>query len=693
MNLDLFEPLPPEAAGFWKVAVPVGKLQALTYSVTAEMMADERFRRGQGVIVPLGSRKLSGVLLSPTEKDDTIKTKHILSIDEDRPPLHDGFVQWLEWLARYYVWPIGQVTEMAFPSLGRAKNARQKERKSKTAPIAPEHEELQKPPILTAEQRQVIGAIQDSPGFNAHLVHGVTGSGKTEIYMHLLEKVVAAGQQGIVLVPEISLTPQLVDRFTRRLGNAVAVIHSHLTPREKTNQWWAMLEGKKQILIGARSALFCPLPKLGMIVIDEEHESSFKQDEKLKYNARDAAVMLAKFSNCPVVLGSATPSLETWHNANTGRYKYHELKLRVADRAMPTIEVIDMRAERDERKQSGFTDLPFWMTQNLYTGIKETLEKKEQAALFLNRRGVAQAVVCPDCGHTPECPNCAVKLTLHGRSHLLCHYCDYHETLREYCSKCASGEPKPLGLGTEMIENDLVKIFPGARVARMDRDEISSREDLERMIKAVEDREVDLLVGTQMIAKGLDFPGLTLVGLVMADVAFNLPDFRSSERSFQLLTQVSGRSGRHLDEGAGRVIIQTYNPEHPSIQYTCAHDYQGFAQFELNFREALGYPPFWRLASFRIQGLEQNAVEETARRLKKRALALQSKSPNFASIEILGPAPCPLARLRNNYRWQLLVKGPDAGALVTFCRHLCENQDWVPPKIKLAVDIDAVHML
>jgi primosomal protein N' (replication factor Y) (superfamily II helicase) len=244
-----------------------------------------------------------------------------------------------------------------------------------------------------------------------------------------------------------------------------------------------------------------------------------------------------------------------------------------------------------------------------------------------------------------------------------------------------------------MIENDLVKIFPGARVARMDRDEISSREDLERMIKAVEDREVDLLVGTQMIAKGLDFPGLTLVGLVMADVAFNLPDFRSSERSFQLLTQVSGRSGRHLDEGAGRVIIQTYNPDHPSIQFTCAHDYQGFAQFELGFREALGYPPFWRLASFRIQGLEQSAVEETARRLKTRAQTLQSKSPNFARIEILGPAPSPLARLRNNYRWQLLVKGPDAGALVTFCRHLCENQDWVPPKVKLAVDIDAVHML
>ncbi len=691
-NLDLFGASPDASQEYWKVAVPAGMLQALTYSVPLSIARDERFRRGQGVIVPLGKRKLQGVLLDRTERDEKIKTKDIIAIDEDRPCLPEPFVQWLEWLARYYVWPIGHVAEMSFPLLDKAKNARQKERKSKHAPIAPELE-LTRPPELTAEQAKVIGDIQASSGFNAHLVHGVTGSGKTEIYMRLLEKVVQNGQQGIVLVPEISLTPQLIERFTRRLGNAVAVIHSHLTPRERTNQWWAMIEGKKQVLIGARSALFCPLPNLGMIVIDEEHESSFKQDEKLKYNARDAAVMLAKFSKCPVVLGSATPSLETWHNAKSGRYKYHELKLRVADRSMPTIEVIDLREERDVRKQTGENDLPFWMSQTLFTAVKETLEKNQQSALFLNRRGVAQAVVCPACGYVPECPNCAVKLTLHGKSHLLCHYCDYHESMKERCTQCPDGEPKPIGLGTEMIENDLVRLFPQARVARMDRDEIASREDLERMIKDVENREVDILVGTQMIAKGLDFPGLTLVGMVMADVAFNLPDFRASERSFQLLTQVSGRSGRHLDEGAGRVIIQTYNPEHPSIQFTCAHDFEGFAKFELSFREMLGYPPFWRLASFRIQGLDFEKVTSTAKRLRTRAQALQARSPNFASIEILGPAQAPLAKLRNNHRWQLLVKGPDPAALVAFCRHLSENQDWVPAAVKVVVDIDAVHML
>lgn len=707
MNLDFFQlepepveskaapepkPAPAPAAEYWKVAVPAGLLPALTYSATAELVETGRLKRGQSVIVPLGSRKLEGICLERTEKDETIKSKHILSIDDERPCLHEAFVKWLEWLSRYYVWPIGHVTEMAFPQLGRAKNARQKERKSKTLPILPDVERTQ-PPKLTPEQAQTIDAIQSDPGFNAHLVHGVTGSGKTEIYMRLLEKVVQEGQQGLVLVPEISLTPQLIDRFTQRLGDAVAVIHSHLTPRERTNQWWAMIEGKKQILIGARSALFCPLPKLGMIVIDEEHESSFKQDEKLKYNARDAAVTLAKFSNCPIILGSATPSLETWHNAQTGRYRYHELKLRVADRAMPEIEVVDMRNERDQRKQTGVTDLPFWMTTALHKGLVETLEKGQQSALFLNRRGVAQAVVCPDCGFVPACPNCAVKLTLHGKSHLLCHYCDYHETMTEHCTRCPDGEPKPIGLGTEMVENDLARMFPEARIARMDRDEISSREDLEQMIRAVENREVDILVGTQMIAKGLDFPGLTLVGLVMADVAFNLPDFRASERSFQLLTQVAGRSGRHLDEGAGKVIVQTYNPEHPSIKFTCEHDFKGFAEYELAFREVVGYPPYGRLASFRIQGLDEGRVKDACRRLRARAEALRSRTPQFAAVEILGPAPAPLVRLRNNYRYQLLVKGPDGGAIVTFCRHLCEKQDWVPAAVRVAVDIDAVHML
>ncbi len=676
------------ANAYWKVAVEAPLPTALTYAVSAEMRADPRLKRGTSVCVPLGRRTVSGILLGPTLPDGKFELKNIISLDESRPVLHESFLQWLEWLARYYAHPIGNVTEMAFPPLEK----KEKLRKSNKAPVTPTLMADQRPE-LTEEQARVIGDIESSSGFNVHLVHGVTGSGKTEIYMRLLEDVVKAGRQGIVLVPEISLTPQLIERFARRLGDAVAVIHSHLTPREKTTQWWAMMEGKKQILIGARSALFCPLPNLGMIVIDEEHESSFKQDEKLKYHARDAAVMLAKYSNCPVILGSATPSLETWHNAQSGRYKLHQLKARVADRALPSIEVVDLREVKDLRRQKGESDLPFWLTEPLYQAITETLEKKEQAALFLNRRGIAQAVVCPDCGYVPECPNCAVKLTLHGRSHLLCHYCDYHETMTEQCTDCPDGEPKPIGLGTETIEKDLARLFPEARIARMDRDEIGTREDLERMIKEVENREVDILVGTQMIAKGLDFPGLTLVGLVLADVGFNLPDLRASERSFQLLTQVAGRSGRHLNEGAGRVLIQTYNPDHPSITYTVAHDYEAYAAFELGFREALSYPPYWRLVNFRVQGLDLEKVKKTAKQLRTRAQTLQSRNPAYAPIEILGPAQAPMAKIRNQHRWQLLVKGPDAAALGAFCRQLVENQDWVAPAVKINVDVDAVHLL
>jgi primosomal protein N' (replication factor Y) len=677
-----------ESQEFWKVAVEAPLPTSLTYRAPEDMRSDSALARGHSVIVPLGKRKVSGVLLGPGKDDGKYKLKDIASLVAERPALPESFLNWIEWLANYYVHPIGQVSEMAFPPLEK----QTKERKSKRSAVTPTLEATV-PPKLTQEQATVIEAIESKPGFGVHLVHGVTGSGKTEIYMRLLEDVVKTGKQGIVLVPEISLTPQLIERFIQRLGDSVAVIHSHLTPREKTNQWWAMLEGKKKILIGARSALFCPLPNLGMIVVDEEHESSFKQDEKLKYHARDAAVMLAKFTGCPVVLGSATPSLETWYNAKQGRYTLHTLKQRVADRAMPTIEVVDLRSERDERKIAGSTDLPFWCGEKLYSAIEATLDKKQQVALFLNRRGVAQAVVCPDCGWVPACPNCEVKLTLHGRSSLLCHYCDYHETMSEHCTECKEGEPKPMGLGTELVEKDLARLFPEARIARMDRDEINTREDLERAVKSVENREVDILVGTQMIAKGLDFPGLTLVGLVLADVAFNLPDFRSAERSFQLLTQVAGRSGRHLDEGAGQVIVQTYNPDHPSILFTQAHDYQGFANFELSFREALKYPPFWRLAGFRIHGLDLEKVMETARKLRVRCEALKLRSENFTNVEILGPAEAPLAKIRNQHRWQLLLKGPDARTLGSFCRQLLDNQEWIPSGVKVVVDIDAVHLL
>jgi primosomal protein N' (replication factor Y) len=551
-------------------------------------------------------------------------------------------------------------------------------------------------PKLTAEQAQVIEAIsQAGTSASAHLVWGVTGSGKTEIYLHLLERIVAEGGQGLVLVPEIALTPQLTDRFSQRLGAAVSVIHSQLTPREKTNQWYDMLDGKKQILIGARSALFCPLPHLRLIVLDEEHEASFKQEEKLKYHARDAALMLGQELGVPVVMGSATPSLETWRNCQLGKFRLHRLKERVENRPLPEIRVVDLREPEASAKTK---ETPKWMSGSLFSELKATLDRREQAALFLNRRGVAGSVVCRSCGHLWTCPNCSVSLTLHGRTSLVCHYCNYTETLSESCPKCEAGEPKPLGLGTEQIETDLQRLFPNKRVTRMDRDEVATREDLHRAIAEIESGESDLLVGTQMIAKGLDFPRLTMVGLVLADISFHQPDFRANERTFQLITQVAGRAGRHLTDRRGTVLVQTYTPDHPALGYAIQNDFEGFAEAEFSFRKDLGYPPFARLAQIRIQGGAEDRVIRAAKSLRTRTEGLrehllQKGTIGPESIDILGPAPAPLMKLRNTYRWQILVKGPTPQILSTFCRRLTHNLDWLPPGVKVLVDIDAVNLM
>jgi primosomal protein N' (replication factor Y) len=676
---------------YWNVAVDAPLPRPLTYLIPPDLQQDARLQAGQSVLVPLGKRQAHGVLLTkvPAPENSKFKLKEITQFVDTRTKLSSTQIKWLDWLSSYYLYPIGQVYDLSFPPLEK----QLKERISKKAPVI-KVTEAKPAPVHTPEQKKVIEDIAKFKDFSAHLIFGVTGSGKTEIYISLLEKVIAEGKQCIVLVPEISLTPQLIDRFSARLGNHIAAIHSHLTPREKTNQWWQMKENNKQILIGARSALFCPLDQLGLIVVDEEHESSFKQDEKLKYHARDAAVMLAKFSNCPVILGSATPSLESWNNVLTNRYQLHELKNRVANRALPTIEVIDLKTERDQEKQKGTpTDRPFWMSERMQVVLNETFDQKKQSALFLNRRGMAQSVICPTCGAGTECPNCAVSLTLHGRNHLICHYCDYRENLHQLCKKCHQGEPKPLGLGTELIERDIQKLFPSARVLRMDRDEINTREELEEAISSIEFGDVDFVVGTQMIAKGLDFPRLIHVAIVMADVAFNLPDFRASERSFQLLTQVSGRSGRHVNDGSGKVLVQTYNPDHPSIQFAQAHDFVGFSNYELEFRKALSYPPYGKLSVLRITGLDLANTEKECEKIKNYAHALKKSSRSYDEIEILGPAPAPLQKIRNKYRFQMLLKGPDSQKLGAFCQQFLSSYKLSSTRLSLSLDVDAVNLL
>lgn len=669
-----------------KVAVDAPLYNSLTYLWPSK---ENRPEPGLLVKVPLGKRTVRGVILeedSEPSKDFALKEVSPFS-EEEVPRITPAHLKWGLWLSDYYLYPLGQVLSQFFPPL---KKHSQRKRKGEL----PWENSLEAPetsPQLNDEQSEAVSGILSHKGFSSHLLFGVTGSGKTEVYLRVLEKILAEGKQGLVLVPEIALTPQLVTRFSRRFPNQVAVIHSQLTEREKTDQWWLMVEGKRNILVGARSALFCPLPRLGLIVVDEEHEPSFKQDEKLKYHGRDAALVLGQMVGCPVILGSATPSVESWQNVQEKKHHLHVLRERATESLMPTVEVIDLRAVRESRKDEP-SELPFWLSDALHEALAENLKNKEQSALFLNRRGMAQSTQCPECGHVAECPNCSVSLTVHQKTDLVCHYCGYIEIQKRNCPACDIGHLEPLGLGTELIEEDLKKLFPEAKIARADRDEIQNRKELEDLIFKMENQQIDILIGTQMIAKGLDFPKLTCVGLVLADVGFHWPDFRATERSYQLLTQVTGRSGRHSKD-PGKVFIQTYSPHHQSVMVAQNHQVGDFYENELLERSELHYPPFSRLALFKVQGNDLKKTSHCASYLVNRARQLKKTFQAFENVQILGPAPAPLSRLRGKYRFQALLKAKRASELKEFCRRLLGDEKWVPSGTKVQVDIDPLHML
>lgn len=677
---------------YWRVAVGAPMPEALTYSAPFEIA--ESLVRGHLVNVPLGKANslVKGVILGTTDETPKFGLKDISSIDLEYEPLPEPFLKWLEWVADYYLYAPGLVTSLAYPPLRRSVNPRKSLRPEVIPSVEPSFAKQ-----LNSEQKIVFESLSQSQTFSTHLLFGVTGSGKTEVYLQLLENTLKSGKSGLILVPEIALTPQLVDRFAARFGDRVAVLHSQLTDRERTSQWWDIVDKKKSVLIGARSALFCPIDDLGLIVVDEEHEPSYKQDEKLKYHGRDSAVMLGKFWNCPVVLGSATPSLESYKNALDGKYSLHKMTSRVISESLPEIEIVDLRMKAEakkEREEFGL-DLPEWMSVPLYKALDQSLQNQEQAALFLNRRGMAQVTMCPSCGFIAECPNCDISLTLHGKHHLVCHYCDYAEPFKESCTSCKDGELRPIGVGTEQIEEDLQKLFPDARLARADRDEISNRLEMEELIKKMENHEVDFLIGTQMIAKGLDFPKLNTVGLVLADIGFNLPDFRATERSFQLMTQVAGRAGRHVQKGQpnGKVLIQTLNPKHPSIEFALKHDFESFAQQELLERSGLKYPPLGRLISFRLQGTQLDRVQKAAQTMAHRARTLKDQNTRYTNVEILGPAEAAIAKLRGQFRYHLLLKGDQQRVLNGFTRQVVGREDWLPPGVRLLIDVDPVHLL
>jgi primosomal protein N' (replication factor Y) len=543
---------------------------------------------------------------------------------------------------------------------------------------------------LTPGQAQAVERLRaalDGGGFQPFLLHGVTGSGKTEVYLQAAEHALALGKGVLILVPEIALTPQLVGRFRSRFGDAVAVLHSALKDTERLRAWQRLRAGELRLAVGVRSAIFAPVQGLGLVVVDEEHDPSFKQEEKLRYNARDLAVVRGSQSGATVVLGSATPSLETLENARKGRYTRLVLDARVDDRPMPEVALVDLRQERP--RTPGTTEEAPVLSPPLLDAMGETLARGQQVILFLNRRGHSTFVVCAVCGHSLRCRSCDVSLTHHLSSgRVQCHYCGEAHALPTTCPEC-NGALLLLGVGTERVEAEVAERFPAARVARLDRDAASSAERLTELLAAFARRETDILVGTQMVAKGHDFPGVTLVCVVMADSSLALPDFRSAERTFHLLTQVAGRAGRGKDPG--RVLVQTYNPESEPVARVMGHDYEGFAEQELGWRRGFLYPPFARLVAIRVEGEHPEQTASVARALGQRmARALPRAS---AGVRLLGPAPAPIARIRGKTRWQLLLKAPTHAAMNSPLDAAEALLPELPKAVRVVIDVDPGAML
>jgi len=540
----------------------------------------------------------------------------------------------------------------------------------------------------SAAQRTAIDQLVDADPGAVFLLHGVTGSGKTLVYIELLRRVVLErGKSAIVLVPEIALTPQTVDRFRAVFGDDIAVLHSALSDGERYDEWLALREGRKRIAVGARSAIFAPLENLGAIVVDEEHESSYKQGETPRYHARETAIVRARAEGAVVVLGSATPSLESWVNAASGKYTLLTLPQRVGEASLPRVDVIDRRETKlkfaDERTPEDWLRLV--ISEELESALSDRLQKREQSILLLNRRGYSSFVQCGTCGFVATCPNCSISLTHHRTpERLVCHYCQHTEPLTRVCPQCGGTVMRQHGLGTQQVERLLADRFSTARIARMDVDTTSGKWAHAEILDRVGNGEVDILLGTQMIAKGLDFPNVTLVGVVDADVGINLPDFRASERCFQLISQVAGRAGR--GPKGGRVFIQTRVPQHHAVTCAVTHDYHDFVRRELDGRKTPPYPPNVRLANIVVSGLTEAATASLAVQATTWLHALLRKRP-MPGIVVVGPAPCPVERIKNRWRWHLLIKAENPGELTRLGRYFLERFR-VPKEADLRVMLD-----
>lgn len=636
---------------------------------------------GCRVIALIRNRGTKGIVIEETDSlDGDYKVLPITTRIDLEPICSENEFNLAKWMSRYYHSSYGEALFAALPAGNPSK------KKTTPKPIKVK----QKPYLkLNDEQESVLNtilkSIEEEKKTKSFLLHGVTGSGKTEVYLQAIKRVVDLGKQAIVILPEISLTPQTIKRFAERFEGKIAVLHSKLSPTAKYRYWQMIKNNEIKIVIGARSAIFSPTPNLGIIVIDEEHETSYKSNETPRYHARQIAFYRKERENATLILGSATPSLESYYHALNGTIELLTLTKRAASINMPEVKILDLKKEK---RADSFPML----TQTLVEEINKKLELKEQIILFLNRKGYAPVVSCSHCGVVLECPNCSVSLTYHKKKNVvMCHYCGYTQFVEELCDKCNIGHFERIGTGTEKVEENLNTLFPNAVIERMDQETVGGTKKYEDIFKRFADREIDILIGTQMIAKGLDFPNVTLVGVLLADMSLHIPDFRSAERTFNLITQVAGRSGRGDKKGV--VYIQSFNTNHYAILYAKEHDYISFYNKEVENRKhtaGLPYPPFLRLVRIVVRGIDAKKVESDANIIADLSRTLTYKYTE--KVEVLGATPCTMSKLNKYYRWNILIKTISHSLLKEFFESL--NKSFIAQKGNyIEIDIDPVNML
>jgi len=655
------------------IALAVPSAGAFQYSVPESLAGQAR--PGIQAFVRMRNRRMMGTIVGLSSVKAVYEVKPIESLVGERPFLDDRMLELTRWMAEYYFCSWGQAIDAALPASFKKGKFHIKSRSAATR----DGVEIDSPddhPLTAAQDAAYRTLLEgaESGESRSYLLHGITGSGKTEVYMHLIRELLKRGRSSIVLVPEISLTPQTMNRFYSRFGDVVAVIHSRLSQGRRVEEWHRIRSGEAKVVVGARSAVFSPVKDLGLIVLDEEHETSYKQGETPRYHAREVAQKRAELENALLVLGSATPSLESYYASEQKKIVRLALPARIENRPLPIVEVVDMRRQQENKRDRIFSNV-------LEDKVRQALGKKEQVMLLLNRRGFSTYLHCSSCGYVMGCPNCRISLAYHtDKTVLLCHVCHYQAIPQRLCPGCQKNYLHYFGLGTQKVEMEARRLFPDARITRMDTDSTSRKDAHANILRAFKKGDVDILIGTQMIAKGHDFPNVSLIGVISADTALYIPDFRSSERTFDLLTQVSGRAGR--GDVPGRVVVQTFVPQHYAIQSAKDHDFLEFYDKEIGIRRELRMPPFSHLVQIVLRGASEKNVVRHAIELA-RAFRLRSAE---AKIDVLGPAPCVSSKEHGQFYWNVYLKGDEVSVVDAFIRDVLK--DFKKSGVVLAVDVD-----